>query len=370
MLLGPLCLNHTSIIISENLKDSKSMKRLLLLVVAISLFQISYGQDEAPSVSISGSVDTYYKFDFADRANIGTSFGEDHNSLSIGMANMIFSGETGKASFVADLSFGPRSAGSLPPYSAEGVSDPSFNIQNLYVSYAITDKLSITGGYMGTFVGYEVISPVANFNYSTSYLFTNGPFQNAGIKLNYAFSDRVALMVGVFNDWNIYSDFDGMKDFGAQLYVSPVDGWDAYFNLITGPESGVEFDITTTYQITDAFMLGLNAASYSAPDFTTDGIDVDGGSFTGAALYANYAFSDAFALGIRGETFTDDGLGILVDEKSNVTAFTVSANIGSGPLKLIPEFRIDSAEEEVFFDGDGAATKSAAQFLVAAVFGF
>lgn len=346
------------------------MKRLFLLTVSALLFHFSYAQDGAPSVSISGSVDTYFKYDFADQANIGTSFGEDHNSLSIGMANMIFSGETGKASFVADLSFGPRSAGSLPPYAAEGVADPSFNIQNLYVSYAITDKLSVTGGYMGTFVGYEVISPVANFNYSTSYLFTNGPFQNAGIKLDYAFSDRVALMVGVFNDWNVYSDFDGMKDIGAQLYISPVDGWDAYFNVITGPESGFEFDITTTYQITDEFMLGLNAASYSASDYMLDGVDIEGGSFTGAAIYANYAFSDAFALGVRGETFTDDGLGILVDEKSNVNAFTLSANIGKGPLKLIPEFRIDSAEKEIFLDSDGAATKSAAQFLVAAVFGF
>jgi hypothetical protein len=60
----------------------------------------------------------------------------------------------------------------------------SFHIQNLYATYAATDKLSFTAGYMGTFIGYEVISPLANFHYSTSYLFTNGPFQNAGVKLN------------------------------------------------------------------------------------------------------------------------------------------------------------------------------------------
>jgi hypothetical protein len=45
-------------------------------------------------------------------------------------------------------------------------------------------------------IGYEVISPVANFHYSTSYLFTNGPFQNAGVKANYAISDKVGIMVG------------------------------------------------------------------------------------------------------------------------------------------------------------------------------
>jgi hypothetical protein len=46
---------------------------------------------------------------------------------------------------------------------------------------------------------------VANFHYSTSYLFTNGPFQNAGVKANYAISDKVGIMVGAFNDaWNSY----------------------------------------------------------------------------------------------------------------------------------------------------------------------
>ncbi|MBT28726.1 MAG: hypothetical protein CMO01_03615 [Thalassobius sp.] len=345
------------------------MKRLFLLTVGIVLFQLGYAQDEPAPVTISGSVDTYYKYDFSDHENIGTSFGEDQNSFSIGMANLIFSGETGKASFVADLSFGPRSAGSLPGGNS-GAFDPSFNIQNLYVSYALTDKLSVTGGYMGTFVGYEVISPVGNFNYSTSYLFTNGPFQNAGLKFDYAFSDRVALMVGLFNDWNVYSDENDVADFGAQLYVSPVDGWDAYINLITGPESGTEFDITTTYQITDAFMLGLNAATYSAPDFESEGGDIDGGSFTGAALYAQYAFTDNFSLGLRGESFTDDNLGILSEGKAKVTAFTISGNIGSGPLKLIPELRLDSADQEIFLDADDAPTKSAVQFLVAAVFGF
>jgi hypothetical protein len=58
---------------------------------------------------------------------------------------------------------------------------------------------------MATFVGYEVISPVGNFNYSTSYLFSAGPFQNAGLKATYAFSDKVSLMAGIFNDtWNSY----------------------------------------------------------------------------------------------------------------------------------------------------------------------
>ncbi len=93
---------------------------------------------------------------------------------------------------------------------------------------------------MATFVGYEVISPVGIFNYSTSYLFTNGPFQNAGVKATYAFSDKVSLMAGIFNDsWNVYQSGGRVNTFGAQLMVAPVKGLTAYLNLVTGPASEI-----------------------------------------------------------------------------------------------------------------------------------
>ena len=166
---------------------------------SLTLFSLNaQAQDEtdAPELTFSGSVDTYYKYDFSGSPNIGTSFAGDQNSFSIGMLNLIASQEVGKASFVGDIGIGPRNANS----AGDGL---NASIQNLYLAYKLTDKLTVSGGYMGTFVGYEIISPTGNFNYSTSYLFTNGPFQNAGLKFNYAVSEKVGLMVGVFNDWNV-----------------------------------------------------------------------------------------------------------------------------------------------------------------------
>ena len=135
-------------------------------------------------------------------------------------------------------------------------SDGSFHIQNLYVTHQFSDAVSISAGYMGTFVGYEVISPASNFNYSTSHLFSWGPFQNAGVKLNFALSDKFGLMVGVFNDWNTYTDFTSSKDLGLQLSYNVADGSDVYVNFIAGADSGVEFDLTAGFQISDLFYLG------------------------------------------------------------------------------------------------------------------
>ncbi|HEX8376806.1 MAG TPA: outer membrane beta-barrel protein, partial [Pedobacter sp.] len=166
------------------------MFRKLLSLIALAGVSYANAQDSTSTpLTISGSVDTYYKYDFSKVQNIGTSFASDQNSVSLGMIDIALKKTTGKASFVGEVSFGPRGqAQSIPDQAVSPVFDEdgeavaasfsSFHIQNLYATYAFTDKFSMTAGYMGTFVGYEVISPVGNFHYSTSYLFTNGPFQN------------------------------------------------------------------------------------------------------------------------------------------------------------------------------------------------
>lgn len=316
-------------------------------------------------LTISGSVDAYYKYDFAKSSQIGTSFASDHNSFSIGMVDIALKKTTGKTSFVGEVSFGPRGQQqSLLP----GAAGDSYHIQNLYVNFAATDALTFTMGYMGTFIGYEVISPVGNFNYSTSYMFTNGPFQNAGLKATYAFSSKASLMVGVFNDgWNVYTSGGRIDNLGAQLFVSPVDGWNAYLNVITGNSAGTEFDLTTSYQITDAFKLGLNAADYTAPKY------IGKGGFSGVALYPQLAVSSSVTLGLRGEYFkakaTDFGYSAIAAGTS-VKALTATANIKSGNLTIIPEFRLDSGSANSWMNKSGMPTKKASQALLAVVYAF
>ena len=330
------------------------MKKVIFILALALTGSMTFAQDTP--LEISGSADLYYKYDFSKTANIPTSFASDQNSVSLGMIDIALKKTTGKTSFVGEVSFGPRGQNQSIP----DVDGQSFHIQNLYATYAATDKLSFTAGYMGTFIGYEVISPVGNFHYSTSYLFTNGPFQNAGVKANYAFSDKVGLMIGGFNSsWNFYSadPFKGLNAIGAQLSLAPAEGVSAYLNFMDGSESGTIVDLTAAFQLSDKFKLGLNAA-----DFSNDG---DTG-YSGVALYPSVAITENFGLGLRGEYFKfKEGSG---DE--SVTAFTLSANLKSGGLTVIPEFRLDSGKDEYFVDSDMAPTKSASQVSVALVYGF
>lgn len=331
------------------------MKKVITILALALTTSVTFAQDTP--LEISGSADLYYKYDFSKSAQIPTSFATDQNSVSLGMLDVVLKKKTGKTSFVGEVSFGPRGAGQSIP----DVGGQSFHIQNLYAAYAATDKLTLTAGYMGTFIGYEVISPLSNFHYSTSYLFTYGPFQNAGIKGTYAFSSKVSLMAGLFNDqWNAYQADSklGLNAFGAQLSLTPVKGFTAYINYLDGSASGTIVDLTATYQITEKFKLGVNAADHS-------GVVSDTG-YTGFALYPSYAISSNFGLGLRAESFKfKENSG-----DSSVTAFTLSGNLKSGGLTFIPEFRLDNGKDKYFSDSDGAPTKSASQVSLAVVYGF
>jgi hypothetical protein len=343
------------------------MKKFLLLsLITVSALTFKANAQTDPPLTITGSVDAYYKYDFSGASNIPTSFASDHNSLSIGMVDLALKKKVGKASFVGEVSFGPRNDQSIPV--------PTNHIQNLYVSYDVTPEFNLTGGYMGTFVGYEVINAAGNFNYSTSYLFTNGPFQNAGVKATFLFSDKASLMVGAFNDqWNVYKAVNNMGLFGAQLMVAPVKGWTAYINLLTGSNStatsGTVIDVTTSYQITDAFKLGLNAADYAASK------GAGTGGYQGIALYPQLAVSSAVTLGLRGEYFkTKTGTVATFGPApgQSVTALTATANIKSGPLTFIPEVRFDTNKDLATsaFMKNGMPARTASQFVLAAVYAF
>jgi hypothetical protein len=361
------------------------MKKLFLLFSTLCLTAVAASAQDSTSnnpLVITGSVDTYYKYDFSGRkfangsSNIGTSFANEQNSVSIGMVDLGLKKKVGKVAFVGELSFGPRGqsqsipdAASAPVSGSSFFSSSSFHIQNLYVSYDLTSKLNVTAGYMSTFVGYEVIAPTGNFNYSTSYLFTNGPFQNAGLKATYAFSDKVSLMAGIFNDyWNVYQSVNDVSTFGAQLMVAPAKGWTAYLNLLTGYASGTEVDLTTSYQITEVFKLGLNAADFSSTKYLPTG------GFSGIALYPQYAVSKAVILGLRGEYFKSKtgtvGPGVGAAPGASVTDFTVTANIKTGFLTFIPEVRLDNGSKAMFVNQSLNPAKSASQFVLAAVYAF
>jgi hypothetical protein len=331
---------------------------LLVVFIGISLF----GQIKLDSsFTLSGSVDVYFRSNLNGTNNPenggtlapGTSFA-NLPGFSLGMFNLVSSYEGEKAGVVADMVFGPRGAEAV-----FGSPAPLNIVNQLYAYWNITDKVTATIGNFNTFLGYEVISPLGNFNYSTSYQFSYGPFSHSGLKLDFDLGKGFSGMVGVFNPTDA-TDFNPTADFvgGAQLgYTNDAGG--AWLNFLVS-EGFYQIDITTGWNVTEDAYLGLNATTAQE-------------SFAGAAVYLQYATSDALSLGFRGEYFVDNGVEVVGKDES-VMDFTFSANYKVGNLTIIPEFRIDMySNEGVIIDGGDANPemgKSLSSFLLAAVYSF
>jgi len=178
-------------------------------------------QKPPATLSITGSADVYYKYDFAKtKANGFTSFTNSYNSFALGMASVKFEHKGDKIGAVLDLGFGQRAKEFS--YADEGITQA---IKQLYLSYSPVDWLKFTAGTWATHVGYELLDPQANRNYSMSYMFTNGPFSHTGLKADIT-RGKHSFMAGISNptDYRIPPEgFINKKFIVAQWGFSPND---------------------------------------------------------------------------------------------------------------------------------------------------
>ncbi len=342
--------------------------------------------EDEPTFTFAGSIDTYFHSSFktqnayyGDAYAPSTSFA-DLKGFGIGMVNLIASYGGDKAGFTADVVFGPRGQAAV-----FGTASGQAIINQAFAYYKFSDKLTLNLGQFNTFVGYEVISPTVNFHYSTSYLFSWGPFNHTGARLDYASESGLVAKLAVMNPTDIV-EFNPVNTYtlGAQLGKTSDKGG-IWFNFLYGDQDGTldsenvqyqdvsagklfQADVTLGYSLTDKFYLGFNASSQSTAvgeeaDINGDIIDSSGdpSSFFGFAVYPKLTLSESFALGLRAEYFSvkNGHLGIFgLDSNGDgdVVAFTLSGNYKAGGLTFIPEVRVDKTSEDSFFVGTETKT--------------
>jgi Putative beta-barrel porin-2, OmpL-like. bbp2 len=332
-------------------------------------------QKKEPTLIITGSVDAYYKNDLANtKANSLTSFTQTHNAFSVGMASVKFEHKGGKVGAVADLGFGPRAKDFS--YTDDGITQA---IKQLYVSYSPADWLKFTMGTWATHIGYELVDPQLNRNYSMSYMFTNGPFTHTGVKAEVS-KGKHSAMIGIANatDYRIPPDGQINKKFILGQYTfAPSDKIKFYLNYVGGqnPDTSKtsQFDAVVTAKFCDKFNIGVNGTVNSTQLW--DGTkNLESEAWWGTALYLNYDPRSWFGLTLRGELFSDTHqykVFSAATEGGRIFSGTLSANFKAGGFIFIPEFRVDNADKEVLFiNKSGAFTNTAFNFLFAAIYSF
>lgn len=428
------------------------MRKLLFIPLMTSLVWNTFAQDSTAAkpdgaLTVSGYIDTYYNHAFNNPKSgsllgpggSGRAFDRTVDQFSLGLVQIKTAYSSSKVDIVADLTFGPNAelgnfgnvnnqayTAGVNLYTNPTVANiygTSAAIKQAYGTYKATDKLSFTVGQFGTHIGYEVIDAPVNYHYSLSNLFNNGPFYHVGAKANYAVSDKIAVMAGLVNNWDNLFDNNKQKSVIAQLYLKPKDGFNVYLNYIGGDgDDGFTYrltptkpfdqynrhlyDLTTGYQVTDKFYVGLNAA-YGYYIGKTNAIEdaiiattasvakFDDSSRTrldwgGIAVYTTYAISDVVGIGVRYEYFEDyfgvRYMGAFVTDannpavakvKNNSLTVTMPITLANGNFILKPEFRFDGNDQAIYENnkdddgnGFGEAIKEQKTIGLAAIFKF
>lgn len=348
------------------MKSTLNIKSTLFTVILIiTAFANEFAQEATPSPTVfAGSVDMYYKYDFSKFDNSKTSFTKSQDSFELGMASIEASHKSGKASVFVDLGFGTRAL----EFTYTDAT-PTFMVKQLYVNYDFSPCFKVTAGSFGTHIGYELLDAIDNKNYSMSYAFTNGPFFNTGVKVQYTVG-KYNFMAGVTNPTDFKSAVSAgstQKTVTAQLGYTGETGT-AFFNFTSGSLNPVstanktQFDFVASKKIGEKLSLGFNG-TYA---LTTDDVVSRTNSWYSVIGYANVTLKKNLSLAYRAEYFDDkDGV---VGLAANVFANTLSLNFKEGNLTFIPEFRLDSASEKIFTNG--APQKTSVYILLATTYSF
>ncbi len=249
------------------------LRKILTSCVILGTINSAYAQTDStapvsPTPTITGSVDTYFRYNFANPSdgmtNNFTSFTNSQNSFQLGMASVRADHTFGKASATVDLGFGPRAE----EFSYGDPAHPTlFAVKQAYLSYAISDKFKLTMGKWMTHIGYELTDAYLNRNYSMDYMFSYGPFSHTGLKADIGLGAKSALMIGVANATDMVAN-PGLRRYALAQYSTATkdDKFAAYVNYqgsYGGSFNLTQFDVVLTDAVTSKFSLGYNGTVQS-----------------------------------------------------------------------------------------------------------
>jgi hypothetical protein len=379
------------------------VKNLKLLFIAFVSFVSVKGQDSAktaapaakvdsvppsPATTFSGSLDLYYRYNFANVpsfnfSNNYTSFTNSQNSFELGMATIRADHSWAKAGVTVELGFGRRAQDFSYNEGATNPVSPFFSLSNVvqgFVYYNVTDKIKLTAGKWGTHIGYEVVDAASNRNYSMSYMFSFGPFFNTGVKADVTLPGKSAFMVGISNATDHSTTTTTYQSLIAQFSTATPDSkWKFYLNYQGGkfaPSSTLnQLDLVLTGTISPKFGVGFNATDqWRKTDSTTN--------WWGAALYLNWDPSSLFGLTLRSEYFSDKD-GVVINPSGvqgfppggNFMEYTLTGSFHLGKLNFMPEIRYDNSSTSAFLKNGSAAntfdnTKNTFSGILAATYVF
>lgn len=295
----------------------------------------------------------------------GRTFDVHHNSFALSLAEIEIEKvpERGGVGFKVDLATGDVQdiiVDTIKSVSPHGVSDFDKVFQHASISYVapVGTGLRVDFGKFVTHIGGETIESIKNRNFSHSFFYSYAiPFQDSGIRLNYAFNSKVYAEAYILNGWNVTSDNNSGKTFGASVGLTPNSKLSVYANYLGGPERNGNSD--------DWRHLGDFQVVYSLTKTLSTMVNIDVGKdkkavgpskdavWGGVAFYLRKDVGGRFFPTARVEYYNDPD-GFTTGVAQHLWGYTLTGDCKLGPkdgfahLMLRPEIRYDNSNAKFF----------------------
>lgn len=207
----------------------------------------------------------------------------------------------------------------------------AMDLEQAYITYAATDKLSVYAGKFLSASGFEAAEPTGLYQYSYSETLVYGGYQN-GVAVSYALNPMISLYGAVVGSVWDGADTDlTYPGYEAQLTLTPIEGLTAkggYFATDVGGFTTSLINVWASYEV-GPLTLGAEVNVVSnwygdddGSDLTPD-VPMEDNSGLGYLIMANYKLTDK--LGITGRySALDTDVGGLSNEVTVSPGYAIS----------------------------------------------
>ena len=239
------------------------------------------------------------------------------------------------------------------------------HIQEAFAGIHVTDNVWIDGGIFYSHVGSESWATKDNLTYTRSLIAEYTPYYESGVRVTIQPSSKLTATLLAVNGWQIISENNEDKSFGARL------DWTAsskltlgYYNIIGNeqPDSaasrvrflnGITAKLTLSSRLTVLATADLGKQNGAGTD--------EASTWWGAAVIGKFQSSERVGLSLRAEAYEDDDQVIIVTGGPAFRATGFSAGLDITPKAGVAwrsEFRTLNAKDEIFIDRVGLSKKN------------
>ena len=333
----------------------------------------SYSQSVADSIStkplssfsISGNVDMYYRYG-KNKTSSTTIPSYDHG-INLGWINLIMNKKWQKVDLVVDLVAGPRAD---QFYKKEGQENIFTYVKQGYIKYEPIKNLNLYAGSMTTPFNIEYLEPATNFVYTNSYTNSIIAASFTGLKAEYVFNDRWTTSWGVYSDPDKKVDPNSSKHIMGTLIYSG-DKWTTTADILNGRDGDTTAvfmaDLYGFYTVNPTVKLGYQF------HYMRDKSDRTKQAFEwfSTVIYAQYMIKNNLSVGTFIERFWDKDGYFFGSADNQIWCFALGCKyrVANG-LTLLPELRMDTADNPSFKSVSNNREKSEQSFILAALYEF